>query len=106
MSSYLAIVMIGFGVYLLVIVLIDASFLGAIAEATATTPEDVPTGAGVVGFTNVPLDTYRALFFHSVVVMAAGAGLLAGKLGSNDTLSGLKYSIGLTLVALATFVLV
>jgi flagellar protein FlaJ len=106
MSSYLAIVMIGFLVYLLVIVLIDASFLGAIAEATATAPEDTPTGAGVVGFTNVPLDTYRALFFHSVIVMAAGAGLLAGKLGSNDTLSGLKYSIGLTMVALATFVLV
>ncbi|WP_267640496.1 type II secretion system F family protein [Haloarchaeobius amylolyticus] len=107
MSSYIAIVVIGFLVYLMVIVLIDASYFGAIAQTTAQTENLAEAqAAGFASLSNVPLDTYRALFFHSVIIMAVGSGMLAGKLSDNDTLSGLKYSIGLTLVAVATFVLV
>jgi flagellar protein FlaJ len=103
MSSYIAIVVIGFLVYLMVIVLIEASYFGAIADV-ATTPT-VPGGgsAGFASLNDVPLDTYRALFFHSVVVMATGTGLLAGKLANNDVLSGLKYSSGLLVLSLVTF---
>ncbi|WP_435333634.1 type II secretion system F family protein [Haloarchaeobius sp. TZWWS8] len=108
MSSYIAIVVIGFLVYLMVIVLIGASYLGPIAETAGTTETaaEVATAPGITSLSSVPIDTYQALFFHSVIIMALGSGLLAGKLSDNDALSGLKYSIGLVVLSLATFVLV
>lgn len=106
MSSYIAIVVIGFLVYLMVIVLVAASFLGPIAEASSNVPENVPTGSLPVSFSDIPVDTYRALFFHSVLVMALGSGLLAGKLADNSVLSGLKYSIVMVVLGLAAFALV
>jgi len=106
MGSYIAIVVIGFLVYLLVIVLVAASFLGPIAATTGTPDADVPSVGMPVSFTNVPLDTYRALFFHSVLIQGVGSGLLAGKLADNSVLSGLKYAIFMLVLALAAFVVV
>ncbi|MFC6955418.1 type II secretion system F family protein [Halorubellus litoreus] len=107
MGSYIAIVVIGYLVYLMVIVLVAASFLGPIAEAaSAPTASNVPQSSLPVSFTNIPLDTYRALFYHSVLVMAVGSGLLAGKLADNSTLSGLKYSILMIVLGVAAFMLV
>jgi flagellar protein FlaJ len=59
-----------------------------------------------VSFTNIPLDTYRALFYHSVLVMGVGSGLLAGKLADNSALSGLKYSIFMIALGVAAFMFV
>ncbi len=104
MNSYIAIVVIGFLVYLLVILLIDAAFLERIATIAG---EQGPESRGApISFTNVPIETYRALFFHSVLIQGFGAGLLAGKLSDNDALTGLKYSIGLVLLSVAAFLLV
>jgi flagellar protein FlaJ len=105
MSSYIAIVVIGYLVSLMVVVLVAASFLGPIAE-TASTPVEGVLQAGLpASFTNISLYTSRALFFHSVLVQAAGSGLLAGKLADNSVLSGLKYSIFMVALALAAFAL-
>jgi flagellar protein FlaJ len=106
MGSYIAIVVIGYLVYLMVIVLVAASFLGPIAETASAPTDGVPAAGLPVSFTNIPLDTYRALFFHSVLVQGVGSGLLAGKLADNSVLSGLKYSIFMIVLALAAFALV
>ncbi len=103
MSSYLGIVIIGFFVYLMVVVLIDTSYLGPIAEHSA----DVPANSGMpISFTQIPVDTYRALFFHSALIQGFGSGLLAGKLADNDVLSGLKYGIGLVAISAIVFVVI
>jgi flagellar protein FlaJ len=101
MTSYIAIVVIGYLVYLLVVVLLDANYLTPIAE---TAEQQAAAGAddGPLLFANIPVDTYRALFFHSAIIQGFGSGLLAGKLSDNTILSGLKYAIGL--VSLATVV--
>jgi len=107
MGSYIAIVVIGYLVYLMVIVLVAASFLGPIAEAaSAPAAAGVPQTSLPVSFTNIPLDTYRALFYHSVLVMGVGSGLLAGKLADNAALSGLKYSIVMIVLGVAAFAFV
>jgi flagellar protein FlaJ len=107
MGSYIAIVVIGYLVYLMVIVLVAASFLGPIAEAASAPPAaGVPQSSLPVSFTNIPLDTYRALFYHSVLVMGVGSGLLAGKLADNSALSGLKYSIFMIVLGVAAFMFV
>jgi flagellar protein FlaJ len=105
LGSYIAVVVIGFLVFLLVIVLLDASFLTPLSGLEDTNP--APAGADVpIGFSSVPVETYRLMFFHAALVQALGSGLLAGKLSDNDTMSGLKYGLALVLVAMAAFAFV
>ena len=104
LSSYVAVVVIGYLVYLLVVALLTTAYLERIAEL----PE--PTGPGTVGspvsVSEIPVATYQLLFFHSAVIQAVAAGLLAGKLVDNSALSGLKYSVGLVLLAAVTFAVI
>lgn len=103
-GSYVAIVVVGFLVYLLVIVMVGASYLDPIGElAASTTAPDRPEVLAGIGA--IPVETYRMLFLHSALVQGFGSGLIAGKLAENDVLSGLKYGIGLVLVTLVAFVL-
>jgi flagellar protein FlaJ len=104
MNSYVVIVVIGFLVYLFVILMLSASYLAPLAELPAVQPTDGMTMPINVGA--VPVDTYRLVFFHSAIVQGVGSGLLAGKLADNETLSGLKYSIALVALALLAFLFV
>lgn len=104
LSSYTAIVIIGFLVYLGVIVIVDNSFLAPLAE------QSVSTGAtgGVTGpfsVGNVDIEQYHALFLHSALVQAVGTGFITGKLSDDDLFAGLKYSIVLICVTVGVFFL-
>jgi flagellar protein FlaJ len=100
LSSYTAVVVIGFLVYLAVIVIINESFLGPITGSGLTSG-----GAGPVTISEGAVDAYRTLFFHSAIIQAVGTGLITGKLSDNRTLTGLKYSIVLVLIAFGVFLL-
>ncbi|MFC7175982.1 type II secretion system F family protein [Halosegnis marinus] len=103
MSSYIAIVVIGYLVYLVVVLMLDANYLTPIAEAAEQQAE---YGGGIespLTFTDVPVDTYRTLFFHSAVIQGFGSGLLAGKLADNRLLTGLKFGLALVIVATVAF---
>ncbi|CAI49546.1 type IV pilus biogenesis complex membrane subunit [Natronomonas pharaonis DSM 2160] len=108
MNAYMAIVIIGFLVYLAVVVLLDVSYLTPISEELTGT-EEVSTEAGAGGFGDVqevPVDLFRTVFFHSALIQGIGSGLLAGKLAENSIVSGLKYSVGLVAVTVAVFMLI
>jgi flagellar protein FlaJ len=104
MSAYTAIVVIGFLVYLAVIVLIDTSYLQPIGQMTADAQAE--GASDLLTVSTVPVDQYQTVFFHSALIQGAGSGLLAGKLAENDVLAGLKYSIVLVAIALAVFVFI
>lgn len=100
-GSYVAIVVVGFLVYLLVIVMVSASYLAPIAELAA---ESEPTAVeGPVSLGSIPVETYELLFLHSALVQGFGSGLIAGKLAENDILSGLKYGLGLVVLTVVAF---
>lgn len=103
MFAYVAVVIIGFLVYLGVIVVLNVSYLTPIARLADTGTRDV---GRLLSVTSVPVDQYRVLFFHSALIQGVGSGLLAGKLSDNSLLTGLKYSIALVVLALAVFVLI
>lgn len=103
MSVYLAVVMIGFLVYLMVIVLLDIGYLRPIEELTAEGAGDI---SSPVTLADLPTETYRMLMFHSVLIQAIGTGLIAGKLSDDSVLSGLKYAIGLIVLTLIVFTLI
>lgn len=101
LNSYTVVVIIGFLVYMGVIVIIDYSFLGVLTETI-----DADGAATQADFLNIDLTElaiYHALFLHSALVMAVGTGLISGKLTDNNILSGLKYAIGLVLLTMFVF---
>jgi flagellar protein FlaJ len=104
LQTYVAVVAIGFLVYLGTVVVIDQSFLAPVVERIGETDSSeldqlISVGAG-------DISTYNALFLHSALVQAVGTGLIIGELADSDVRSGLKYSIALVLVALAVFAFV
>jgi flagellar protein FlaJ len=104
LSSYTMVVVIGFLVYLMVILLLVANYLDPIA-ALPETP--VPEGRNSpIAATNIDVSTYKALFYHSALIQGVGTGLIAGKLADNSLLSGLKYSILLVALAIVAFHLI
>ncbi|WP_255195975.1 type II secretion system F family protein [Halorarius litoreus] len=104
MQAYTAIVIMGFLVYLGVIVLLDTSYLGPIGELSSEAA--ATANADVVDITQVPVDAYQTVFFHSALIQGIGSGLLAGKLADNDVLAGLKYSLVLVGLTLAVFLFI
>jgi flagellar protein FlaJ len=103
MSIYIAIVMIGFVVYLLVVVFLDLGYLRPIEDIAA---DAEPDRRSPVSVANLPTDTYRMLLYHSVLIQAVGTGLIAGKLSADSARSGLKYAVGLVVLCLLVFTLI
>jgi len=107
-SQHMSIVVLGFLVYLLILLMLDTAFIQPIsAQLGNVAPEgniDLQTSA-VVPVEQIPVDEYRMLFFHSVVVQAVGNGLIAGKISNNDLLSGLKYCIAFLIIGTVVFMM-
>lgn len=104
-SAYIAIVAVGFLVYLGVLVLLDQFYLQGVATAVDSTGD--PTDPGMArSFTGLDADTFRVLFFHSALVQAVCSSLVAGKLANNAVLSGLKLGIGFVFLTAAVFLVI
>jgi flagellar protein FlaJ len=101
MQAYTVIVAISFAIYLFIVILLDITFLSTFADLSARLPEQTESP---IQFSRVDPATYRMILFHSALVQAAGNGLIAGKMGADSILSGLKYSIGLTLLTVVVYV--
>jgi len=104
LQSYLAIVVIGFLVFLLVVLMLSANFLDPIETYAAEMPADIDPGP--VDVNAIPVDQLRMVLFHSALIQGFGSGLLAGKLAEGSLYAGLKYGIVLTIVAVAAFALI
>ena len=119
MIIYTVIIIVSFLVFLFVIVILENQFLSQMAEAGGGGGSASASGggaggaggagggggAGAGGFSmeNVPLDAYRMIFFHAGIIQAFASGLVAGQMGENDVLSGLKYGIVMTIIAVVVF---
>lgn len=105
MAQHLSIIVIGFLVYLFVILLLEQAFLGPIVERTRAV-ESLPEAGVPVGFTGAPVEQYRMLFYHSALIMGVGNGVLAGKMTRNDAVSGLRFSAIFVAIAAVAFTVV
>lgn len=103
MSSYIAIIIMSFLVYLSVIVVLDVAYLMPIAESIAEADVSPRVSGIPTPFVDVSISTYRMVFYHSVLIQAFGNGILAGKIGADDMLGGLKYSIAFVILAVVVF---
>nr|WP_276591856.1 type II secretion system F family protein [Halorutilus salinus] len=111
MIIYTVIIIVSFLVFLFVIIILENQFLSQMAEAGGGGGSGSGAGGGGAGgaggaafnMESVPLDAYRMIFFHAGIIQAFASGLVAGQMGENDVLSGLKYGIVMTLIAVAVF---
>jgi flagellar protein FlaJ len=114
MIIYTVIIIVSFLVFLFVIIILEKNFLSQMAEAGGSGGGEAASGAsgggggggGGAAFSmeSVPLDAYRMVFFHAGIIQAFCSGLVAGQMGENDVLSGLKYGIVMTLIAVVVFI--
>ena len=102
MMSYVAVVIISYLVFLGVIVILEQSYLTPISELPEPPGEQAAID-GPTSLVDIPIDEYRVLFYHAVIVQALGTGLISGLLSDNSVQTGLKYSIVLILLAFVTF---
>jgi len=117
MMMYTVVVLISYGVYLFVIAMLDNAFLTEIANiADGSSPTsgspDSPAGlsgggtgggSGAINLSNLPIEQFRMVFYHSTIIQALGSGLLAGQLSKNEVTAGLKYSLILMIISTAVF---
>lgn len=108
MMMYTVVILISFAVYLFVIAMLDSTFLQRIAELSTEGEGEVDLqqgggGMGAADLTDLPVDQFRMVFFHSTLIQAIGSGLLAGKLGSNDVRKGLKFTVILIIISSLMF---
>ena len=100
-QAYTIIVVISFGLYLFMLVVLDQSFLAQIEELPEIEGTDAILGISFA----VELDrgVYQLLLFHAAIVQGVGAGLVAGELGEESWKSGVKYSLLFVTAAAAAF---
>lgn len=108
MLMYTIVLIISFVVYLFVIAMLDSTFLEQISNLEPAQSGSSGAGQGstagqAVNLSDVPVDIFRVVFFHSTIIQAIGSGVLAGYLGSNDPYNGLKYTLALILISLTAF---
>jgi len=103
MIIYTVIILISFLVFLFVIVILERQFLSAMAEEASGFDSG---GGGGFSIEEVPIKTYRMIFFHASVIQGFSSGLVAGQMGEDHVLSGLKYGIVMTLIAVAVFMVI
>lgn len=102
MLMYTAVILISFMVYMFVVALLDLMFLSTIGEMDSA---DFDSGGGDSEFelSDLPVERFRLVFYHSTIVQAFGSGMIAGYLSANNVRSGLKFAIVLCLIASSVF---
>lgn len=113
MRMYTAVIIISFLVYLGVIAILDSSFLSALGGLSGEEPtggadaaQQVTgeSGAGGLDVSDLPVERFKMVFFHSTIIQALSSGMLAGVLGAGSAKAGLKFSTILIIIATVTFV--
>lgn len=110
MMMYTAVILVSFCVYMFVVALLDVMFLSTIAEIDT---DGLSGGGGGGGggegggggfsVSDLPINRFRMVFYHSTIVQAFGSGMIAGYLASEDIRSGLKFAIVLTIISSGIF---
>lgn len=106
MLIYTMIIVLSFLIFLGVLAILQTFFLAEMAsiddEAGANFDEEQ---LQQVGFdpTDIPIDTYNMVFYHAAILQGLLSGLMAGKMGEDRALSGMKWSIAMVIVAVIAF---
>lgn len=109
MLMYTAVIIISFCVYMFVVALLDIMFLSTIGEMEPADFGGSSGGGGSGGggnsfeISDLPVERFRLVFYHSTIVQAFGSGMIGGYLTSNNVRSGLKFAVVLCILSSLAF---
>lgn len=103
LSQYVSTVYMIQFMFVAIIVSLD-KVLGPLAAVPGISLQGLPGAGGPVGGgAGVKLETYKLLFFHMALIEGFFNGLLAGQIGQNSAISGLKHSMIFITVSVVVF---
>jgi flagellar protein FlaJ len=106
MALYGIVIYVSFFVFLTILLMLDATFLPAIARAGARAPTSgLPGGTAALGIARVDLADYRRLFLVAAFVQGVGDGIVAGVMGTGRVGSGLKHAVIMGSIGVLAFML-
>lgn len=108
MATNMVIIVFGYIVFLGVCVILITQLFPPLAEAASveTSTSSGQAAGSAAGGWNFDINLYRMLFYHGVLMQAIASGLIAGKFGYGNAVSGLKFTIGGLLLAMSVFFLI
>jgi flagellar protein FlaJ len=98
MLSYVAVIYVGMGVFLLIIIVLCKSLLPSMITEGS---EGVSVALGKV--TSITLSDVTHLFYYASLIQTAGMGIIAGVFEEGDIVSGVKHMFIMVLVSLLIF---
>ncbi|AWB27207.1 type II secretion system F family protein [Halococcoides cellulosivorans] len=105
MFTYLIVVYIAFGVFVLIALVVRLVLIPSLPEVTTVSSSSIPSGGSPlsqVGTANRA--AYAVVLSHAVLVQAACSGLVAGQIGEGRVADGVKHAA--IMVALAYLIVV
>jgi len=93
----------GYIIFLGVALIVVAWLFPTFSEVGGTTGS-VSNQSGALSF-NFQTNIYTMIYYHACLIQAITSGLIAGKFGYNNTLSGLKFSIAGIITAVLAFIM-
>ncbi|MDH5021706.1 type II secretion system F family protein [Halobacterium rubrum] len=107
--THIVIAIFGNSVFLLISIVLVVVMLPALSNAAEATPNAVQAGAGAASALpfqqGVSPIEFKLLFYHGALFQALFSGLVAGKIGYDNVLSGLKISLPQLLLVEGVFLL-
>lgn len=100
MVVYLAVVYVSFGVFLLIVSILNAVFL-PVVPVPGIEHQEALVGPLVAKGTGKEM--YKVLFFHAALIQGFATGLVAGQMGEGRAASGLKHSLAMAIIAYVAF---
>jgi flagellar protein FlaJ len=108
---YVVIVFVAFFIGSAVLIALDVTFFGFIAEEIGANSggsggagEQAPSEASYGQ--DLPIDFFRRVFIHTLLALAFVSGTVAGMMENGKPANGLKYSILMSTLALLGFILI
>ncbi len=101
MTEYVMIVYLSFFVFLFIVYVLAANFVGMVPTGDAS--ENLSQGMEMLA--DYDADKYILLMFHATLIQGFCSGLVGGAMGEGNAYSGFKHSIIMVAIAYATFTL-
>jgi len=106
MVTYVVIIYLAFLVFLVIIGSLNSILIPSLPTGAAVPDADGALGGGPLsGISEVDVDAYTLLFFHTALVQALFSGLVAGQMGEASVKNGAKHAAVMLAVAYAAFLL-
>jgi flagellar protein FlaJ len=106
MLSYVAIIYVGMGVFLLIILVLCKSLLPSMLGKEAVAAGSAYTASGFGGGGGITQGAVTSLFFYAALVQSFGMGLVTGVFEEGNIISGVKHTFIMMVITWLVFKLI